>query len=162
MLHVTSAFSILNPHLPFTRPLAYSMLADLVHHVRQHLTPQQLSRSVHLFTCNMHDETLPHSIQTMCCKLLLNIIDSLPNLSDRALGRSFFHISLPFLPNPLRKSSWGKDIFLLKFTYSLIHSILAIASIPSLSLSLSWIYRTKFDDDDTRCISGQVEDAFTV
>ncbi|RKP14819.1 hypothetical protein BJ684DRAFT_7988, partial [Piptocephalis cylindrospora] len=78
------------------RPLAYSMLADLVHHVRQHLTPQQLSRSVHLFTCNMHDETLPHSIQTMCCKLLLNIIDSLPNLSDRVLGNLMMTILIAF------------------------------------------------------------------
>ncbi|KAI9230671.1 MAG: hypothetical protein DHS80DRAFT_12039 [Piptocephalis tieghemiana] len=87
------------------RPLAYSMLADLVHHVRQHLTPQQLSRSVHLFTCNMHDETLPHSIQTMCCKLLLNIIDSLPNLSDRALGQNLMMTILVAFRDKLRMLS---------------------------------------------------------
>jgi transformation/transcription domain-associated protein len=41
------------------RPLAYSTLADLVHHVRQHLPFSDLARAVHLFTKNVHDETLP-------------------------------------------------------------------------------------------------------
>ena len=41
------------------RPLAYSTLADLVHHVRQHLQLSDLSRAVHLFSKNVHDESLP-------------------------------------------------------------------------------------------------------
>lgn len=41
------------------RPLAYSTLADLVHHVRQHLSFSDLARAVHLFAKNVHDETLP-------------------------------------------------------------------------------------------------------
>ena len=32
------------------RPLAFSMLAELVHHVRQELTIAQLSRVVYLFS----------------------------------------------------------------------------------------------------------------
>lgn len=45
------------------RPLAYSTLADLVHHVRQHLTINVLAKAVHLFSKNVHDESLPTSIQ---------------------------------------------------------------------------------------------------
>ena len=51
------------------RPLAYSTLADLVHHVRSHLPLQHLSLAVHLFSKNVHDESLPVSIQTMSCKV---------------------------------------------------------------------------------------------
>lgn len=45
------------------RPLAYSTLADLVHHVRQHLNIHILAKAVHLFSKNVHDESLPTSIQ---------------------------------------------------------------------------------------------------
>ena len=51
------------------RPLAYSTLADLVHHVRSHLPLHHLSLAVHLFSKNVHDESLPVSIQTMSCKV---------------------------------------------------------------------------------------------
>ncbi len=65
------------------RPLAYSTLADLVrinesnsnawktsftfflkvHHVRQNLPHSDLARAVQLFSRNVHDESLPTSIQ---------------------------------------------------------------------------------------------------
>lgn len=57
------------------RPLAYSTLADLVHHVRTHLSIHVLVKAVNLFSKNVHDESLPTSIQTMSCKLLLNLVD---------------------------------------------------------------------------------------
>jgi len=41
------------------RPLAYSTLADLVHHVRQHLSLSHLSKAVTFFSYHVHDETLP-------------------------------------------------------------------------------------------------------
>lgn len=64
------------------RPLAYSTLADLVHHVRQQLDMGALTRAVHLFSKNIHDETLPTSIQTMSCKLLLNLVECIRSRSD--------------------------------------------------------------------------------
>lgn len=64
------------------RPLAYSTLADLVHHVRQHLNIHVLTKAVHLFSKNVHDESLPTSIQTMSCKLLLNLVDCIRQRSD--------------------------------------------------------------------------------
>jgi transformation/transcription domain-associated protein len=41
------------------RPLAYSTLADLVHHVRQHLSLSDLSKAVTFFSYHVHDESLP-------------------------------------------------------------------------------------------------------
>ena len=57
------------------RPLAYSALADLVHHVRSSLTMGQLRRVVHMYSRNVHDPTLPATIQTTSVRLLLNLTD---------------------------------------------------------------------------------------
>ena len=51
------------------RPLAYSTLADFVHHVRSMLTLPNLSIAVQLFSKNVYDESLPISIQRMSCKV---------------------------------------------------------------------------------------------
>ncbi|XP_008557972.1 transformation/transcription domain-associated protein [Microplitis demolitor] len=64
------------------RPLAYSTLADLVHHVRQLLQLPDLARAVHLFSKNVHDQSLPTTIQTMSCKLLLNLVECIRTRSD--------------------------------------------------------------------------------
>ena len=68
------------------RPLAYSTLADLVHHVRQSLPLIDLSRAVQLNSKNVHDETLPTSIQTMSCKLLLNLVECIRLRSEQEGG----------------------------------------------------------------------------
>ena len=65
------------------RPLAYSTLADLVHHVRQSLQLSDLARAVALFSKNVHDESLPTSIQTMSCKLLLNLVECIKARSEK-------------------------------------------------------------------------------
>ncbi|XP_052799623.1 transformation/transcription domain-associated protein-like isoform X2 [Mya arenaria] len=68
------------------RPLAYSTLADLVHHVRQALPMSELSMAVNLFSKNVHDESLLSSIQTMSCKLLLNLVDCIRQKSEQENG----------------------------------------------------------------------------
>ena len=68
------------------RPLAYSTLADLVHHVRQLLPLADLSRAVQLSSKNVHDESLPTSIQTMSCKLLLNLVECIRQRSEQEGG----------------------------------------------------------------------------
>ncbi|KAG1474893.1 hypothetical protein G6F56_000065 [Rhizopus delemar] len=70
------------------RPLAYSMLADLVHHIRAELVPSQLSRTIYIYSRNLHDPTLAPSIQTMCGKLLLNLIDCIMKIEDKVEGRA--------------------------------------------------------------------------
>lgn len=40
------------------RPLAYSTLADLVHHVRKQLSLTDLAKAAYLFSKNVHDDSL--------------------------------------------------------------------------------------------------------
>ncbi|UIZ26478.1 hypothetical protein KXD40_001859 [Peronospora effusa] len=57
------------------RPLAYSTLADMIHHVRDMLTLEQVSTIVNFYGKRIHDSTLPISIQTTSIRLLLNLVD---------------------------------------------------------------------------------------
>lgn len=57
------------------RPLAYSLLAEIVHHVRGDLSLSQLSRIIYLFSSNMHDALLSLSIHTTCARLMLNLVE---------------------------------------------------------------------------------------
>ncbi|CAM8985650.1 unnamed protein product [Rhodiola kirilowii] len=57
------------------RPLAYSLLAEIVHHVRGELSLLQLSRIIYLFSSNMHDASFSLSIHTTCARLLLNLVE---------------------------------------------------------------------------------------
>ncbi|KAL6045043.1 putative transformation/transcription domain-associated protein [Balamuthia mandrillaris] len=72
------------------RPLAYSTLADLVHHVRTNLSLEQLTRVVYLFSRNIHDPSLPFNIQTMSAKLLLNLVECIArkNTAESSHGRT--------------------------------------------------------------------------
>ena len=65
------------------RPLAYSVVADLIHHVRNELPLEQLARIVYVFSCNLNDATFSSSIQTMCCKLLNTVIESINSKGDK-------------------------------------------------------------------------------
>ncbi|CAN0007988.1 unnamed protein product, partial [Laminaria digitata] len=57
------------------RPLAYSTLADLVHHVKDRIDLAQVSRVIQVFSRNIHDPSLPIPIQTTSVRLLLNLVD---------------------------------------------------------------------------------------
>ena len=71
------------------RPLAYSLLADLIHHVRDHLSRDQIRRTVDVFSRNLHDNFPGTSFQTMSAKLLLNMADSIAKLKDKKEARHF-------------------------------------------------------------------------
>ncbi|VDD83203.1 unnamed protein product [Mesocestoides corti] len=57
------------------RPLAYSTLADLTHHLRSELSLTKMARATDLFGRNMFDDSLPFSIQQMSLRLLLNLAE---------------------------------------------------------------------------------------
>lgn len=57
------------------RPAAYSMLADLIHHVRMELSAEVIDKVIAMYSRALHDPTLPSGIHTMSIKLLLNLID---------------------------------------------------------------------------------------
>ena len=71
------------------RPLAYSMLADLIHHVRDALKKNQIQRTVEVYTKNLHDNFPGASFQTMSAKLLLNMADCIARLEDKRDARHF-------------------------------------------------------------------------
>lgn len=71
------------------RPLAYSMLADLIHHVRESLSRDQIRRTVEVYTKNLHDNFPGTSFQTMSAKLLLNMAESIAKLENKADARYF-------------------------------------------------------------------------
>lgn len=66
------------------RPLAYSVVADLIHHVRNELDLAQLNKVTLVFSTNLNDPTFNSSIQTMCAKLLNTIIESIQSKEDKA------------------------------------------------------------------------------
>ena len=59
------------------RPLAYSFLAELVHHMRLELSMPQIRRAVYLFSRNVQDKTLPLSIQMTCARLMHHLVESI-------------------------------------------------------------------------------------
>ncbi|KAL8839523.1 MAG: hypothetical protein Q9176_004384 [Flavoplaca citrina] len=76
------------------RPLAYSLLADLIHHVRDHLSRDQIRRTVDVFSKNLHDSFPGTSFQTMSAKLLLNMADSIAKLDDKREARHYLILIL--------------------------------------------------------------------
>jgi transformation/transcription domain-associated protein len=80
------------------RPLAYSVIADLIHHVRGELPLSQLARVIHVMSLNLNDATFNHAIQTMCAKLLNTMVESLNIKAEPAeahrMMRSMFFTSL--------------------------------------------------------------------
>lgn len=71
------------------RPLAYSMLADLIHHLRESLSQEQIRRTVEVYTKNLHDTFPGTSFQTMSAKLLLNMAECIAKLESKQDARYF-------------------------------------------------------------------------
>ncbi|GAA5983547.1 hypothetical protein JCM5350_000270 [Sporobolomyces pararoseus] len=94
------------------RPLAYSMVADLIHHCRADLTLSQLSRVVHTYCANIHDPTLASAIHTMCSKLLLNLIDPIASKEPAEAIKILQRILLCFVSRIEAmaevRDDWGK------------------------------------------------------
>lgn len=111
------------------RPLAYSLLAEIVHHVRGDLSLSQLSRIIYLFSSNMHDASLSLSIHTTCARLMLNLVEpifekgvDLPSMDEARilLGRILdafvgkFSTFKRTIPQLLEEGEEGKDQFTLR------------------------------------------------
>ncbi|GKT40806.1 transcription-associated protein 1 [Colletotrichum spaethianum] len=71
------------------RPLAYSMLADLIHHVRDSLTPEQIRKTVEVYTKNLQDNFPGTSFQTMSAKLLLNMAECIAKMPNKVDARHY-------------------------------------------------------------------------
>lgn len=71
------------------RPLAYSTLADLIHHVRDSLSPTQIRKTVEVYTRNLQDNFPGTSFQTMSAKLLLNMAECIAKLPNKVDARHY-------------------------------------------------------------------------
>jgi transformation/transcription domain-associated protein len=71
------------------RPLAYSMLADLIHHVRDSLQPDQIRKTVEVYTRNLQDNFPGTSFQTMSAKLLLNMAECIAKMPNKTDARHY-------------------------------------------------------------------------
>lgn len=73
------------------RPLAYTMLADLIHHVRESLSPEQIGRVVEVYVSHLTGddgvEVPGTSYQTMSAKLLLNMAECMSKIEDKKVAR---------------------------------------------------------------------------
>lgn len=91
------------------RPLAYSMLADLIHHVRDHLTRDQIRRTVEVYTKNLHDDFPGTSFQTMSAKLLLNMAERISKLEDKREARYFLIMILDAIGDKFASMNYQFD-----------------------------------------------------
>ena len=75
------------------RPLAYSFLAELVHHMKAELTLTQIQRAICIFSRNMQDNTLPLSTHMTCSRLMHHLVESIfrmrPDAANRAESRQY-------------------------------------------------------------------------
>ncbi|KAK5116206.1 hypothetical protein LTR62_008532 [Meristemomyces frigidus] len=73
------------------RPLAYTTLADLIHHVREQLKPEQISKVVTVYVGHLIGddgvEVPGTSYQTMSAKLLLNMGECMSKIEDKRHAR---------------------------------------------------------------------------
>ncbi|KAK3378249.1 hypothetical protein B0H63DRAFT_242073 [Podospora didyma] len=76
------------------RPLAYSMLADLIHHVREMLSPEQIRKTVEVYTRNLQDNFPGTSFQTMSAKLLLNMAECIARMPNKVDARHYLMMIL--------------------------------------------------------------------
>ena len=71
------------------RPLAYSILADLIHHLRESLERDQIRRTIEVYTKNLHDNYPGTSFQTMSAKLLMNMAECIARLEPKKEARYY-------------------------------------------------------------------------
>ncbi|VDM94952.1 unnamed protein product [Thelazia callipaeda] len=90
----------------FLRQTMYSMLADLVHHVRGRLSYNVLCCTVHAFTKSMFDSALQPTVQSMCIKVMMNLIESFVILEKNHVDQPCRDILFCLLENYVRKLKW--------------------------------------------------------
>ena len=81
------------------RPLAYSMLANLIHHVRDALDPPQIRKTVEVDTKNLQDNFPGTSFQTMSAKLLLNMTECIAKILNKVDARYYLFLILNAIGN---------------------------------------------------------------
>jgi transformation/transcription domain-associated protein len=84
------------------RPLAYSMLADLIHHLRESLNKEQIRKTIEVYTKNLHDDFPGTSFQTMSAKLLMNMAECIAKIEPKEDARHFLMMLLNAIADKFR------------------------------------------------------------
>ena len=71
------------------RPMAYGMLADLIHHIRDLLKPDQIRKTVEVYTKNLLDDFPGTTFQTMSARLLLNMPECIAKIPNKVDARYY-------------------------------------------------------------------------
>lgn len=72
------------------RPLAYSIVADFVHNVRNELSTDKILKTITMYCNHLQDSSLALTVQIMSAKLLLNLVERIMRLNSKAEGRQLF------------------------------------------------------------------------
>ncbi|GAM83910.1 hypothetical protein ANO11243_019000 [Dothideomycetidae sp. 11243] len=72
-----------------SRFVAYTLLADLVHHVRDQLTQAQIRKTIVVYAKNLHDDCPGANFQTMSAKLLFNMAECMAKIEDKRDARYY-------------------------------------------------------------------------
>lgn len=72
------------------RPLAYSIVADFVHNVRNELSTDKILKTITMYCNHLQDSSLALTVQIMSAKLLLNLVERIMRLNSKAEGRPLF------------------------------------------------------------------------
>lgn len=59
------------------------MLVDFIHSIKMHLNTVQISKIIYIYSKNLHDARFPPHVQTMCAKLLLNLVENIVQQSSK-------------------------------------------------------------------------------
>lgn len=76
------------------RPIAFSTVADLIHHLRNELSIDQIWQAVTVYTKNLLDMNFAPHYQGMCLKLLINVLDRLSSMQAPQEGRQIMMLVL--------------------------------------------------------------------
>ena len=71
------------------RPLAYSILADLIHHVRDTLEPPQIRKTVEVYAKNLQDNFPGTCFQTMSARLLFSMAEYIAKMPEKVDARHY-------------------------------------------------------------------------
>lgn len=83
------------------QPLAYSTLADLVHHLRELLTPEQIRLTVQVYSKNLRKPFPGTSFQLMSSKLLFNTAEYIGKMEDKQAARYYLMMILEAVADKL-------------------------------------------------------------
>lgn len=65
------------------RQLAYSVVYDLTHHLRENLSTRELLTAINTYSKNLYDDSVSITLHVMSCRLIINLADSFSKVAER-------------------------------------------------------------------------------